>query len=376
MNTRRALPAFLALAVLASIQSGQLPAFDAIPELEPRANRHQYYSSHNSYARTATLSAQLDFYNVWEIELDVRFNNEGQTDPDDRYEIFHDCTTVGTRTLKQALSEIKGTRRFQDGLFFLNIELGDAVGPCDDWDDLPPETHDANVESIILAELGFSNIYRETEFTAPAPDDGRWPSVQELVRRGKHVIVHMVYQGNSGGQFFRRGTGVNASGRVIWNSDDEDASLLDLGDRHMARYYPSGLTGPGCIPILEQGDWDDAYANGFNFPSTNCVSDSGFLALRRRFHPPYPMYATNVANPLLQYGTPGSRFSGVAGLAQAVGWVQMYNARPPIAPSHTSRAGVIPILMAPGSYPVSSGGVRLEGPIVLQSENGAPVTIE
>ena len=380
MMSTKALLAALLVAGIPGSPFAQVVDFDPIPGLEQPANRHQYYSSHNSHLITS-LALQLDLINVWEIELDVHYVNEGQPSGLDKYQVFHTCADdTDELPLKLAMDQIKATQRFQDGLFFLNIQPGPAPGTlgifgCDDWEDLTTFNHDVNVDNIITSKLGIEKIYTNADFLA----DGQvWPSVQELVRRGKRVVVHVRYQSpnynpvNTSLKFLKRSSGLDSS-LAFWNSDDENASFMDLGDKHMARYYPSDSI---CESIFEPGNWNDAINSGFNFPATNCVDVSDdFLEQLDRFHPPYPMYAISTFSSF-GIGTALAELSGASGVLNAIQtWVQHYNGLFPLSPSHTSRAGIIPILMSSGTYDFSGSGGVIDGPVILQSRFGTPVTL-
>lgn len=363
MTSTRTLAAACAISALCGTAFAQVVDFDPIPGLEQRANRHQYLTSHNAYDNdTWSLALQLDALNVWDLELDVRFNNEGQSNPLDRYEIFHDCVTAfGTFTLNQACAEVKTTQRYNNGLFFLNIELGDAWGFCDDWDDLTPAQHDRNVDDILKWHFG-NAAYTRSDFLS---DGSKWPSVQELVRRGKRVIPHIRYQGPSSAleRYIKRSASTNNS-LIVWNSDNPNAVLDDLDDNHLARYWDS------CSSV----DWLNALNSGFSFVATDCVYDWFIGPFGQLVHPPYPMYVRTFSLGS-QGGTAGLPFVGGAGIIAAGNRASVYSSLAPVSTSHTSRAGIIPVLVTPGTYSVSTAGQVIGGPIILQSRDGSPVTL-
>ena len=378
------------LAVLAGADAAQ--DFGVVDGLEPLANRHQYYSSHNSYPidfwpisnDPPSLTSMLDGWNVWEIELDVRYNDEGQSNWKDKYEIFHDCwTAIGTYKLSEALSEITQTTRWQDGFFFLNLETGDAPGTCDDWVD--GQTHIPEIVQLVLDHFPIQSIFTENDWNPSGVEgEAAWPSIQELVRSGKRVAIFCNdrIQGSWGVPkiFLHRSQPLSFGdpNSAQWNIDESDKTIPPIGDGNMSRYFPAD----SLCTLGEELDWDEAWWSGFNFPATNCIDNSEFYEERFYFHPPYPMYAVplDLNQHADHWGVVNDPLEGVDELLWTIeNWIQFYNSRPPIAPSGASRAGIIPIKMKGGHpWDFTNGGASpqvLEGPVVLVADSSV-VTLQ
>lgn len=78
---------------------------------ETRYNAAMYKASHNSYSRDESLAAQIDDYNVWQIELDV-YDYGGQL------YINHDCDAPfdGASTLPGLLTKLVRESEVHDDL--------------------------------------------------------------------------------------------------------------------------------------------------------------------------------------------------------------------------------------------------------------------
>ncbi len=363
--------------ILAAIHAGSL----ALPTLgqhinesvprsgESRANVQQYLSSHNSYQGDISLISALDFWNVWDIELDVRWrDNPGCIGGGEGFYVLHHCADFeGEGWLSSYLAQIASTERIQHGFFFMNLELDDdyvCLG-CFEGPDFP-SGYMNQLENQILNALPFSSVYTWQDFLA---DGKQWPSVQELVRRDKHVAIFTDDTPfDESTMFFRRcGTTANLDPCTLRNfpSDQHDAVLLPQGDHYMSRRYPE------FICYFEDGeDWVSAYNNGFNFVSTNCIE---FHAVDNAqfFHPPYPAFAEPGPPGGGGLGTANYPYSGADGLLAGLDRIASYDSRTinqhqaagTVSLPHPS---LIEIELLAGDYDVASGGpVVLDAPVRL-----------
>lgn len=332
---------------------------------ESRANAQQYLASHNSYQGGISLTSALDTYNVWSIELDVRWREDGAClgGPTGFY-ILHYCGDPdGEGFLVNRLLEIAGTNRIQEGFFFLGLELGDGYvclgcfeGP------LFPSDYVTQLETMLLGVFGSSAVYTWQDLVA---DGYQWPSVQELVRRGKHVAIQANIDDGASTVLFKRANAFGFNPPIAWwNTDDENKVIPDTGDRFMTRRYPEAY----CV--LEDGAaWVTAYNNGFNFPDTNCID---FHAVNNRdfFQPPHPSHAAPTGSGSL--GTVGSPHVGGAGLVDACSRASFYNALSCPGAACKSHPTPITIEMDPGTYTASGASAAvLDCPVVLTAPDGA-----
>jgi hypothetical protein len=364
MNLLKRITAASALAVMgATTTAQQFGVLENVVEgLEPRMNRHQFFGSHNAYQDDQSITSQLDGWNVWMIELDVRWENGA-------YRVFHHCLDgAGSASFDTYLSEIAATERIKDGLFFLNLEVGPAWGTCDEWGEKNPGQHMYDIEEILKAEFGESAFYSNS--TLKNLDNNQWPSVQELLRRGIHIVPISNW---THGMFHPMGQPEDFGdlGDFFWNNDDPYVSIPTLGDKFMSRFWE----GASCAGE-DEDEILDAVDNGFNFIDTNCVGEinGDYSSKEPFFHPPYPMYVVKDFNPgLFARGTHDQPFqNGLGGLLAAVNRISQYNqlAPPSTEPGHTSRASIIPVRMEPGTYDVGSG-YYLNTPVTLQVDGGS-----
>lgn len=272
---------------------------------EQRLNRFQFRTTHNSFERDnglldrVSIPTQLDFYDVWCIELDLRWHE----DNNDFY-IFHDCADeAGGGSLNSYLHVINLTKRRSKGVTFLYFDSGD-IGPCFLYPNIVPKPNDwqDRLQTRLQAVFGDA-VYTWADFAA---DNLQWPSPQELVRRSKHIIP--IVNDSSSSYLFGLTGGESRIGFMNSGNEDNVITAADLGDRYFARWYPTGWT---CA--LNNGGWTTAVGNNFSFPASNCsdISDS-------RFHLPMPTY---VGGPTGRDGGRGSwldPFWGVNGLKFAI----------------------------------------------------------
>lgn len=341
---------------------------------ESRANRHQYVSLHNAYQGEPNVADALDRWNVWDLELDVRWRDDfGYTG----FYILHHCADPsGEGPLSDYLIPISSTKRVQDGFFFLNIEFGDGYLCL--FNAVFPSNYLDLFEAEILNYFTLSEIYTWQDLVA---DGMKWPSTQELIRRGKRVAIHINrYDDRLTPIFFRR-AGLSASGGTLafYNTGDETENGASiLGDRYFSRRYPAA----SCLGE-SNFNWETAFANGFSFPSTNCV-ELRIDDHQYDFYPPTPMYVATSNDGLVGWtGTAGKPHAGGTGLLQAILETQIYESN-----AGEDNAGVIKI--KPGAYDVSSAfnasvtidGVamalpeKLEGPVHLAVDGNGSVLLQ
>jgi hypothetical protein len=384
----------LATTVALTLASGMVSAQQIEPGgikagLETRMNRHQFFGSHNAWQDDLTLTEQLDGYNVWVVELDVRRINGG-------WEVLHSCIDgEGQAPFNSYIAELAQTQRAEDGLFFLNLEIG-AIGSCDDWEDEMDDLMDTGltvnqviflwmeeIREYLIFWFGIDALYTRDEFDFV--DGHKWPSAQELLRRGRHVIPMASYQDNSAPWVFHRLDFVEDFGdseQTFWNSNDHEEDIPNLNDRHMARFWESA----NCFGE-SSSDWIAGVNNGFSIVDTNCVEEylGDYAGVASKFHPPVPQYALASATPhpfSTSLGTSLKPWLGAEELLDAFQKIDDYNALAPASnePGHTSRTTSIPIeLIGAGPWELTDlvpGTLIIDSNVVLQAIPGAPTVLK
>ena len=307
----------VAFAAFLFVVSLVLPATNAVAQAtvlegETRANQLQYFSIHNAYQGSYSLDEQLDRLNVWELELDVRWRDNalclgGGTG----FYVAHHCADPdGEGWLSTYLDEIAATTRIQEGFFFLNFEMGDGFAclGCFSGPTLPADWA-ARLQTEITSRVGAAAVYTWNDFVA---DGRRWPSTQELRRRGKHIAIH-VNRETSAGFFFARNNEFEARDPIaVWNFSDQNGGAANVhrtGDRYLMRRYPQAT----CA-LESTAETNTAIANGYSFPSTNCIDEH---VDEPRFHPPNPMYVREQSLFGPGRGTSDSPYQGDFGIPDA-----------------------------------------------------------
>lgn len=352
---------------LACVALAAMPAARAqhVPETTPRAgeqrlNRFQYRSSHNSYEQTldvlhvGDLSAQLDKLGFTQLELDLAWDASGAG----QLWVQHLCSDQnGAGPLEPYLNQIRDSRAFQSSLIFLAIDehrtIDDSLDGSCVWT-FQPSIQDLDLhpgwkaafETMAVAKFGDA-IYTHNDFVNI--DQRKWPSMQELLRRGKHIVITLSFYYHASGRFFSH---YSDSNKVVENTDDETKTFT-LGDRYLSRSFPSQ-----AVCGLGDGGYETARDNGFTFPAVNCLFTD---IVSETFHPPVPTYVTLTENPEENYGTWGYPYKAGAGVRAALERAQ----------GHANKKGtsIIPVVLKQaGTY--SGVGSRLSGPVRLSSPNG------
>lgn len=336
---------------------------------ELRLNRFQYKASHNSYDVYDDLpfSAQIDDWNTWMVELDLWWCP-------DRIQVSHGYGDCNGRTLDECMHDIGNTDLTQWRVTFVYFEFKDAnLWPS-------KEVFKSVILGSIADHLDLDRVYTPIEFESPNPtgDYGRWPSMQELVRRGKHFVF--LWDGEDmgnvlGGEddyFFATRYGTPAIPPEPTNRCFVQAEVTDdangtvpigpLGDFYLYRAWPEYE-----INI----DWGQFYTNcmlsGFNFVATEQHQSHDMMRLdeivpNHHFHRSQPFV----------FGDPG------------VWWG--YGTRPHPAEDGDQNWSVIEaaieeyldpkqdVLLRAGTY-VVSGPIALSKAVVIRANGGSVVFV-
>jgi len=309
---------------------------------EQRFNAGIYKASHNSHERDETLSSQIDNWNCWCLELDLVWHTDNQI------RVQHGCGSQGSGGLLSVqLGLIAQSVEAVDRVTVVYLEMKPA---CANWPSR--EVYRNYIQNALAAALP-GGIYQASEFKDF--DQQRWPSYQELLRRGYRwvVILDEEETGFADDNFFfgmARGNPPVAfePNSVLVNSDDDDVvpSRGSQPDRWMFRAYPT----PFCGTPDDEDYYDDAIANGYTFVATNCIDRH--YTMTPNTHSPSPVRVTNTGTGTA-FGTLAFPFRQGTGLIQAV---QRASPR-------------VPIKLNAGLYQVPAG-TRFNRPVILKSQGG------
>jgi hypothetical protein len=308
---------------------------------EQRFNLGIYKASHNSYERDESNASQIDNWNCWCLEFDIVWH------PDSTVRVQHGCGDPFAPLLSTHLGLVNQSVESADRVTVIYLEMKPA---CSNW---PARTvyRDA-IRSALISEFG-NTVYLSGEFKTT--DNSRWPSYQELLRRGYRwvVILDEEETGFADDNYFfgmARGNPATAfePNSVLINSGNDDM-VPDRGsqpDRWMFRAYPT----PRCDLGDNEDYYDDAVANGYTFVATNCIDRHYTMAPTT--HSASPVHVTP-AGTGTAFGTLAFPYRQGSGLVQAV---QRASPR-------------VPVRLNAGLYQVPAG-TRLSRPVVLQSQGG------
>ena len=254
---------------------------------EQRLNQFQYHATHNSYERDdcggVSIADQLDRYDVWMVEFDLRWRTQQGAFND--FWILHDCAEpCKNGAFDPYLDEIKNSHRATDGFTFLYFDSGD-IDSCVAFPNVTAKP--TNWTELLKAKLTGALGNRFYTVTDLENDSYKLPSVQELRRRGKNFIA--IVNGSDRNFFFSVNGGDRRLIRYNTGEENEPLQASDLGDRYLARHYPGG----GWLCNNGDRGWEWALENNYTFAASNC-SDKGIVP---GLHPPMPTYVTSTSTP-------------------------------------------------------------------------------
>jgi len=297
-----------------------LCAGTARAQTELRVDQLIMKASHNSYARRESLPSQVDDYNCWSIELDLQWSDARQCAL-----VAHDCPRdVNAPTLESYLDTLASAPHDNVVFVYLEIKSDGCRWPYD------RSSYWKSVYSAIDSTLHTRSCYPAAEFKLR--DAMRWPSYQELRRRGYRYVVildetALLAERNQAetedGFFFGAThdwglTSRHASSVVLVNAPDPPGGG---NDSRPTPYTPRLRDGRWLYRVWPDGDCsetDGAYwtANlnrrgvGFNFIATNCIdhADENVLPVQSSD----PVYVDANANNTEAWGTRGKPYHDAA----------------------------------------------------------------
>lgn len=348
------------------------PAFASAQALDA----FMYKGSHNSYRRPfpndpisnprLPLNEQVARWNCYELELDVCRKDDGTNE----LVIKHDCLPGAQELsfpglLEELLSDPLVLERFT----FINIErkLSDccnSAGNCavifdELWDEF----------EVVGALYGLPNsvYYTPMDFAA---DHERWPTVTELVRRGKHfaISVNANCASDPYDRMFLR-TNPNDTGGEVLNVDGtpdltQYPAPPSLIDRHVWRNYPNG-DGQQAVPPFR---WTWALNNGINLVTTNDIR-AVYSNIEYRLMCPIPLYVNPASNGDIANGTLGTYYNAAPSLQFAAQRIALIEPQP---------SAPILVRLSEGTHTVvPSSAPQLTTPMLLTVSPGSgPALIE
>lgn len=335
---------------------------------EQRLNRFQWIGSHNAFQRVdpdgdylMPLSEQLDEYGHRYFEIDIRWD-ETLNNGNGGWKVQHNCIDLtGRSELENHLVDIASSDALYNSFIFLDFQINKHNAFEYNCFDVLPSTVLADLKNTLIAYIPEDYFYTGDDYIEI--DNRRWPSQQELLRRGKHVAVttastHTTGTGNDYSFYFDTVDGDPnlANGNSALITSGGEFQQYDLGDSLVSEFYPTGGT---C-----QNDpaWSIAVDSGYTFPTKYCLAKADDIN-DARIHPPNPIHVSTVA--LLagpQFGTRDRPFAGgVTGLYLALARIAAHEAEK--GPSHQT------IDFEPGVYDVP-GQYRFPMPVTLKARTG------
>ncbi len=290
--------AFLAVA-FAAVAERPAQAQSDLPGLP--LDNFQFKASHNSYQRDEDLDDQIDNYNVWCLELDLNW----ETDCGPCITVDHCCELVaecgGEQRLWESIAEILRSTEIDNRVTFIWLDIKDPSS----WVNRCHETWPSNRRELIrnqMLTLGASGVYTQAEFDVDfAANGGRWPSWQELRRRGKKFIIVLEDQLDASGKDKDSVLFIAVSPPNATVAQYPHATFVNVEEASTA--YGSPQPNDRFIYRAWNTDWDEALSRGFNLIGTNDVDD-GDTITDSRTHCPQPLYVDGTSsNSERQWGT-------------------------------------------------------------------------
>lgn len=350
-----------------------------VNELDPRAgeqrlNRFQWIGSHNSFQRSNgipgglwTIGEQTDIFGMRHFEIDVGWESDLPSyyaDATGDFIVKHFCQdNFGAQVIDQMLTQFVQSDAIMGenhSFIYVNFDMKlDTTGTAwDCFEDLPSDWS-TKLRERLESFIPQDRIYTAYEFVNI--DNSRWPSQQELIRRGKSIAFG-TFEGTNCDDttcfFFGHGTG-SENAVEIRSGDATDQYFLF--DQFISTFYPAGNVCFTNIPF------QTAVENGFTFPTTYCVNSEGSIS-QPSIHPPNPLFVKTVDFPGTNLGTRVRPYGGSLGLNMALSRIKFHEAF-----QGQSR---IEMIFDPGLYEIDPlntappGGKEIVEAVELKSSGG------
>ena len=346
---------------------------------EKRANTFVYKATHNSFQRDNDMDVQINTFNTFMVELDIHYLGNGG------YVVQHDCCdNFGAQTLTEAFDEIDAAPLDNRVVFIYLQQCDDCLSICfecfedDNWPSRA--TYFAQIKDKLDDSIDADFFYRHQDFRDI--DDKAWPSLQELIRRGQHVVVFFQEKDSDGHgapstENFFFGVSLanpptdccnfalsNMPGGNDCNPITQYPSIPDgtAWSRWFHRVYPESdwdcWFGASDCDENDDDYWDFAVHRGYNFVATNC--DEGHVT-DPATHSPLPIYIdAGFDFACVGTGTQGVPYIDYTGLLCALERV----------------SPAVDIRMAGGLYsPLVASSLVISNPMAIKSSDGGIVTI-
>lgn len=259
---------------------------------EQPLDAYRYKASHNTYERNENNARQIDEYNCWAVEFDINWDGSDAGLFDRGIWVAHSCPIAGeTRSMRSELVETLQADTIRSRATILWLEMKDN-SVCSDFGSWPANYHELVFDRVssALQDVGmdWDNVY--TPFDFFLTDNQRWPSYQELVRRGKFLIFVLEDENGGFSSLFFNATDSpgnwNGNYNVAFVNREQGSFPSDTSvrpshiDRWMWRSYPDGVTG--------DDSWDTAMDRSFNLVSTNKIDHT--YTNESRAYPSAPLF--------------------------------------------------------------------------------------
>lgn len=253
-------------------------------DMDVSVKTFSFKGSHNSYDQGHFIPEQVDGFNVWSVELDLC-----GVSWDYYVEVKHGCTDTPRGYLFQYLAELLDSHGWRDRVTFIWMDIKeDCVWPfrCD-WRDLSDDERADLIADELLSVLGQDQLYTWLDWWL---DGQSWPSVAELVARGKHFVP--IYDNNAHNPNHETLFVTATESRYIYwhtgflNSKDGDFIFGSRRptdpDQFLWRAYD----------LENEWEWNIASANGIHLLATDRYMN--WWTFSSAAFPPAPIYVDRV----------------------------------------------------------------------------------
>ena len=328
-----------------------------------------YKGSHNSYESgmhplappappylgpRIPLWEQVLKYNCYSVELDLCKTSEGDII------VFHDCLLPTVFDPHALLDELVSNPEIFERFTIINIEARNVGFCCQHPDWAQGGNFDqlvTDVTNLITAHIDLPYIYSHQDFENG--DMEKWPTIPQLIARGKNFAVTLNRPYSSELDFFFQmslndqpiSPVTNVFARENGESQIGDNAMP--GDKVLFRCFPDRYWND---PNFEQAnEWQNSLDNGWTYLDVNSITadftwESGTYA-------PFPIYV-NSSNSDAERGTLFLPYTTLQGALDRID-------RTNPVPQET-----FPVKIQAGSYDVSPGTLQLSRKLRLSAVGG------
>jgi len=145
-----------------------------------------FKGTHNSYDQAHDIATQIDEFGVWVVEIDMC-----GIDDDDALQVKHGCDFSSSKLFEDILQDVQSSSAWPQRVIFLWLDIKEECFAQCRWREYDDDERADKIADALLDTIGIDRLYTRDDWDA---DERVWPTVDDLVLRGKNFIP--IYDNN------------------------------------------------------------------------------------------------------------------------------------------------------------------------------------